>query len=107
MNFENEQYDFQKILPMLRSFGVSPENLGPDKLDKLQKITQDVKNPSDITQQKVHEIMDIFGIDTIKNNISNASSISKDDKKQQKVGRNFACTCGSGQKYKKCCGKTI
>ena len=22
-----------------------------------------------------------------------------------KVGRNDACTCGSGKKYKKCCGK--
>jgi len=25
--------------------------------------------------------------------------------KSQKVGRNDPCTCGSGQKYKKCCGK--
>jgi len=24
-----------------------------------------------------------------------------------KVGRNDPCTCGSGQKYKKCCGKTV
>ena len=25
---------------------------------------------------------------------------------QQKVGRNVACPCGSGKKYKKCCGNT-
>jgi uncharacterized protein len=25
--------------------------------------------------------------------------------KQQKVGRNEPCSCGSGQKYKRCCGK--
>ena len=25
--------------------------------------------------------------------------------KEEKVGRNDACTCGSGKKYKKCCGK--
>lgn len=25
--------------------------------------------------------------------------------KEVKVGRNDACTCGSGKKYKKCCGK--
>lgn len=24
---------------------------------------------------------------------------------EQKVGRNDPCTCGSGRKYKKCCGK--
>ena len=24
---------------------------------------------------------------------------------EKKVGRNEPCTCGSGKKYKKCCGK--
>jgi uncharacterized protein YchJ len=24
-----------------------------------------------------------------------------------KVGRNEPCTCGSGKKYKKCCGKDV
>ncbi|MHB1041680.1 MAG: preprotein translocase subunit SecA [Eubacteriales bacterium] len=27
-------------------------------------------------------------------------------KKEQKVGRNDPCSCGSGKKYKKCCGRT-
>ncbi len=27
-------------------------------------------------------------------------------RKDKKVGRNEACPCGSGKKYKKCCGKT-
>ena len=26
-------------------------------------------------------------------------------RKDKKVGRNEACPCGSGKKYKKCCGK--
>ena len=26
-------------------------------------------------------------------------------RKQPKVGRNEPCTCGSGKKYKKCCGQ--
>ena len=26
---------------------------------------------------------------------------------QPKVGRNDPCTCGSGKKYKKCCGKNL
>ena len=26
-------------------------------------------------------------------------------RKQPKVGRNEPCPCGSGKKYKKCCGK--
>ena len=30
---------------------------------------------------------------------------SKTIVKEPKVGRNDACPCGSGKKYKKCCGK--
>ncbi|MHC5088906.1 MAG: SEC-C metal-binding domain-containing protein [Planctomycetota bacterium] len=26
---------------------------------------------------------------------------------QPKVGRNDPCPCGSGKKYKKCCGKNL
>ncbi|MDR3595472.1 SEC-C metal-binding domain-containing protein [Clostridium sp.] len=28
-------------------------------------------------------------------------------KNDPKIGRNDSCTCGSGKKYKKCCGKNI
>jgi len=34
-----------------------------------------------------------------------AGSKGKKDKKPQKLGRNSPCPCGSGKKYKKCCGK--
>ncbi|MPM70151.1 hypothetical protein SDC9_117104 [bioreactor metagenome] len=30
---------------------------------------------------------------------------SKTVVKEDRVGRNDACPCGSGKKYKKCCGK--
>lgn len=30
---------------------------------------------------------------------------SKTVKNEEKIGRNDPCTCGSGKKYKKCCGK--
>jgi preprotein translocase subunit SecA len=26
-------------------------------------------------------------------------------REEEKIGRNDPCTCGSGKKYKKCCGK--
>ena len=32
-------------------------------------------------------------------------SVQKKPAKSTKVGRNDPCPCGSGQKYKKCCGK--
>ena len=30
---------------------------------------------------------------------------SKEEKNSVKVGRNDPCPCGSGKKYKKCCGR--
>lgn len=37
--------------------------------------------------------------------IEKSYKTSKTVVKETKVGRNDACTCGSGKKYKKCCGK--
>ena len=36
---------------------------------------------------------------------SHRESAKKPVKKEGKVGRNDPCPCGSGKKYKKCCGK--
>jgi preprotein translocase subunit SecA len=37
--------------------------------------------------------------------VQKAHKMSKTVVKENKVGRNDPCTCGSGKKYKKCCGK--
>ena len=34
-----------------------------------------------------------------------AAATAPQPEKQKKVGRNDPCPCGSGKKYKKCCGK--
>jgi uncharacterized protein YecA (UPF0149 family) len=39
-------------------------------------------------------------IDNLKLKIKNSSNFSG-----KKIGRNDPCPCGSGKKYKKCCGK--
>jgi SEC-C motif domain protein len=36
---------------------------------------------------------------------SNTIKFSNVPIKSEKVGRNDPCSCGSGKKYKKCCGK--
>lgn len=36
---------------------------------------------------------------------ANKLEISKQQNKKQKIGRNEPCPCGSGKKYKRCCGK--
>ena len=47
---------------------------------------------------------DILSVDKRKE-LQKAYKISKTVVKEQKLGRNDACPCGSGKKYKKCCVK--
>ena len=43
----------------------------------------------------------------VKNKLTNdgKDKVSKAPKKSEKIGRNDPCPCGSGKKYKQCCGK--
>lgn len=90
-----ENLDIRDILPLLRNFGIGPEQLGPEKLEKLMKISQNIKNPSEITPEISRQIFNILGIQ-LKN--------KKHVQKKIKIGRNQLCPCGKGIKYKKCCG---
>ncbi|WP_042277287.1 SEC-C metal-binding domain-containing protein [[Clostridium] dakarense] len=47
---------------------------------------------------------DILSVEARKE-IQKAHKNSKTIVKEDKIGRNDACPCGSGKKYKKCCGK--
>lgn len=47
---------------------------------------------------------DILSVEARKE-IQKAHKNSKTVVKEEKIGRNDACPCGSGKKYKKCCGK--
>ncbi|MPN65127.1 Protein translocase subunit SecA [bioreactor metagenome] len=38
-------------------------------------------------------------------NVGGDDSVKKEPRKVKKVGRNDPCPCGSGLKYKKCCGR--
>ena len=42
---------------------------------------------------------------TIRTNDSDTSKSKRQPKKSEKIGRNDPCPCGSGKKYKQCCGK--
>ena len=38
-------------------------------------------------------------------NSGNQTQVNQENKQLDKIGRNDLCPCGSGKKYKKCCGK--
>ena len=45
----------------------------------------------------------------ISDNIDGTESVNKNTqiRNEDKIGRNDKCPCGSGQKYKNCCGKDL
>mgnify|MGYP002618633840 CR=1 FL=1 len=68
-------------------------------LDTIEKETSMYLLRSEIRQNVVRE-------QTIKGNaVSKDDNSKKEPKKSSKVGRNEMCPCGSGKKYKQCCGK--
>lgn len=96
---ELSDFDMNKIIPILRSFGVSPENLGPERLEKLQRIASKISEPSQISAEVSRQVLDILGIST------RGQTKPVNRPKKLKVGRNDLCSCGSKIKYKKCCGR--
>jgi hypothetical protein len=89
--------DLSQMIQVLRSFGISPENLGPDRLEKLQQLSANISDPTKITPEFSRQLLDILGISTRGKQIPRKETV--------KIGRNDLCTCNSKIKYKKCCGK--
>ena len=71
---------------------VTQNNLGPDKLAKLQKLAHEIKDPSKISPEQVQKIITIL-----------ATNLKPEHPVGKKINRNDQCPCKSGKKYKKCC----
>ena len=75
--------------------------------DLFDKMMQRIDN--DITLMLVRSEIrqNIERKEVSKKQITNDSdeTIKKQPKKSEKIGRNDSCPCGSGRKYKQCCGK--
>ena len=75
--------------------------------DLFDKMMQRIDN--DITLMLVRSEIrqNIERKEVSKKQITNDSdeTIKKQPKKSEKIGRNDPCPCGSGKKYKQCCGK--
>ena len=68
-----------------------------------------VKSGVDIeNQNELNKFMYNYSLEqleTLKNE-DNIKSIPESKPKLGKIGRNYPCPCGSGKKYKKCCGRS-
>ncbi len=69
-------------------------------LDKIEKLKQ-----NSLKRLKILQIMKLKFPD----NIDGTESVNKNTqiRNEDKIGRNDKCPCGSGQKYKNCCGKDL
>ena len=99
----NSNWDIRNVIPLLRQFGINPDQLGPQKIQKLIELTQNVKNHNDITPELSAQMMDIMGM-----SVRNPTPQGRPKRKYSKpppprIGRNQLCPCGSGKKFKKCC----
>ena len=95
-----DNFDMTTVTQMLQSLGVSPDRLGPDRINKLMKLTEGVTDPSQVSAEKAREIISTLGISAPKQAPKQPAR-----KVEKKIGRNAPCICESGKKYKKCCGQ--
>jgi len=73
------------------------QNIDKDFLDSDPELELLSRTNPDLAARKIissKKLRKIFGID-----------LKPYIRESNKVGRNEPCTCGSGLKYKKCCGK--
>ncbi|MBS3995014.1 MAG: SEC-C domain-containing protein [Alkaliphilus sp.] len=111
-----EKYEISNQLFMGFLDGINNSLLSP--LD-LEKITEDSEIKLEIDLEKLYFNMlvakadylyklpqwDTIFDDRKRENIEKEYKKSKTVIKGDKIGRNDPCVCGSGNKYKKCCGK--
>ena len=85
----------------LRAYTMEGLDLYETMLDKIDRDTTIFLKKAEIRQN-------IERKEVVKNKITNNSDTSisnQPKKKKEKIGRNEPCPCGSGKKYKQCCGK--
>lgn len=97
----------QFIFDSFNQFNVSFEDI--DQANKVMQLVMELSNNTRIWENNgytPHEIFEKYEKPNLKP-LPDKPFINKDGKqtviKEQKVGRNDPCPCGSGKKYKKCC----
>lgn len=79
---------------------------GFDMFDNMTKAIQEdtVRYLYNFTIEEPIQRKQVVDVDKISSNVEEGQG-NKPVKKEEEIGRNDECPCGSGKKYKKCCGK--
>jgi len=89
--------ELKDIIPLLQSMGISPDQITPEKLIMLQRLSKAFSDPNNLDEESISKLMRQAGLDN-----NDTPNVPK--KKGEKIGRNEKCPCNSGKKFKKCCG---
>lgn len=92
----------------LEAYKIECFNMFEELVDSIQE--EATKAVFSIKAQKQENYENATKVKDIVTNISTNEGQNKEVKRQpvkaeKKIGRNEPCTCGSGKKYKQCCGK--
>jgi preprotein translocase subunit SecA len=89
------KYEVIKLLSLV-------EIQAPDEVDALEEQRRQKIE----SQQMVYQHEDITGADADESNeTADSKKCAVSRRREPKIGRNAVCPCGSGKKYKRCCGR--
>lgn len=88
------QTGLQEVFDILESYNAYIDE------DKLVDLVTQCSNNTRLWENKGYSPNELF-----KMNKRMFTQVNLNEKKTEKIGRNDPCPCGSGKKYKKCCGK--
>jgi preprotein translocase subunit SecA len=95
------------------------DKINRDVVSTLMKAHIPLRDPSSVKKAEAPKRMDLSKFETSKDEMpryndpsgggkssDGRSQVQQPVRVEKKVGRNEPCPCGSGKKYKKCCGRT-
>ncbi len=109
--YKSKSYEmFEEMLSMIRSntvntlFKVDLNKIAPRQMLQKSEVKETVTNEDQIESSLSGDKGSVTR-STLDDNSENPVVIKMGSTPVPKVGRNDPCPCGSGKKYKKCCGK--
>ena len=93
-----QEADFQEIIDALESYDIMLKDF--KQVQEFVQYITDVMNNTRLWSNNGHTPRELSG----KLRRTNLKLLPSEPVKSKKIGRNDPCPCGSGKKYKKCCG---
>lgn len=98
VNMINNMYSINDIIKMLEEHF---EIVDFEQMHTISILVMEINNNTKMWILKGNSPNDLFG----SQDLSSAGSGSTIVRTRRKIGRNEPCPCGSGKKYKRCCGR--